>query len=209
MSRSARRRRRKARERPAAVTRRANASPPISRRLVVEMRLIPWLIAIAFCVGAWFGLDYGLGERSLANDSKTWPITAGIVIAAEIDMSAGRYSAHYQPHVTYVYTVNGESYAGHVPRAGGYSFGSETVADYLLAQYPVGSTVSVHYDPDEPSRAVLEPGGDAGWRLFAGAGVVSGIIGVVLLIRTAWDEWLRVTYERAERRQALAAPDSP
>lgn len=206
LSRNVRRRRKKARERPSIVARQVEALPPAPGLFVLKMRLSACLVAVAFFAGAWFGLDYGLGVRNLARDSKTWPIASGVVLTAEVTEDGGRRTT-YKPHVTYAYTVNGASYVGHVVRAG--DSGSRVGAEVLLGQLPSGSIVTVHYDPGEPSRAVLEPGGGELWWLFAGAGAMSGLVGLILLIRTARDEWLRLTYERAERRQALAAPDSP
>lgn len=206
MSRSVRRRRKRARERPRAAVRPVEASPPISKWFVLQMRLYAWLIPVAFCVGAVIGLDYGLSQRSLARDSKTWPITAGVVLTAEVREGGKRYTT-YEPHVTYAYTVDGTRYVGHVLRVG--DIGSTVGAEVVMGQRLVGTTVTVHYNPDDPGQAVLEPGGGELWRFFAGAGAVSGIVGALLLIRTARDEWLRVTYVRAERTRSSPVHDSP
>jgi hypothetical protein len=205
LSRSARRRRKRL-EHSRVAEDRVDASTPIPLGLVLQMRFLAWLVPVAFCTGAWIALAHGLGEQSLAHDSKTWPTTIGAVVSSDVGVTSGRFSTSFEPHVTYTYTVDGRSYVGHIIRAGGFSFGLRESAEFILAQYPRGG-VSVRYDPDDPSRAVLEPGGGGGWWLFAGAGVASGIVGALLLIRTARDEWLRLTYVSAERKRSSAVRD--
>jgi hypothetical protein len=65
--------------------------------------------------------------------------------------------AHYRPHVTYVYQVSGVRHqCDHVelyPEA----HSSEAEARQVVERYPVGSTVTVHHDPDDPNTAALDP----------------------------------------------------
>jgi hypothetical protein len=51
-------------------------------------------------------------------------------------------------------------------RSGGISSTVREDAEAHLARHPVGSSVAVRSDPDDPSRAVLEPGG--GWGALYG-----------------------------------------
>jgi len=88
----------------------------------------------------------------MAKASTAWPAVDGVVTAAE----RKRVALRLQPHVTYSYAVNGVnftanrvSFAGAIPKK---------EIDHVLARYPVGQTVTVHYQPDNPVQAVLEPG---------------------------------------------------
>ena len=53
----------------------------------------------------------------------------------------------------------------------------------LLARYPAGTKVPVHYDPLDPSRAVLETGYSWGSILFLALGLCGAAIFVLVLLR--------------------------
>ena len=64
------------------------------------------------------------------------------------------------PRVRYQYSVNGVEYSGHA-----LSFGrSYSRGDIMQVskKFPVGHTVAVYYDPANPERSVLMPGGNVG-----------------------------------------------
>jgi hypothetical protein len=61
----------------------------------------------------------------------------------------------YYPEVTYEYQVDGTTYTS--SKINVIMFGSDiSYAQGVLNRYPIGSTVDVHYNPDNPSDAVLE-----------------------------------------------------
>ena len=86
--------------------------------------------------------------------------TTGTVVKSEIGttLSGTQGSSIQFPDVTYQYTVNGQTYLNNrvTQQAIRSSFGS--VVQRTLDQYPVGSTVTVHYNVDNPQDAYLEKG---------------------------------------------------
>ncbi len=88
----------------------------------------------------------------MAKASTSWPGVDGVVTAAE----RKRIALRLQPFVTYSYAVNGMnftsnrvSFAAAIPKK---------QIDSVLARYPAGQAVTVHYQPDNPAQAVLELG---------------------------------------------------
>jgi len=88
----------------------------------------------------------------MAEASAAWPTSDGKVI----DSKRGRVALRLQPRVTYSYAVNGANFISNrvsfVPGI------PKKEIDSVLAQYPVDRPVTVHYQPDNPVQAVLEPG---------------------------------------------------
>jgi hypothetical protein len=91
----------------------------------------------------------------------------------------------YAPAIVYDYAVDGGQYVGDAVHAGlsatKTSFRHPRGAEPYIEKYPVGSEVTVAYDPTDPSNAVLEPGqggGQAAIMLAVGLGFF--VIGLCL-----------------------------
>jgi hypothetical protein len=63
----------------------------------------------------------------------------------------------YYPHVTYEYTVNGNTYEGERIMTLPVDSGRNSALG-VVVKYPNGSMVTVHYSPSDPSFAMLETG---------------------------------------------------
>ncbi|MCU0493885.1 MAG: DUF3592 domain-containing protein [Chloroflexaceae bacterium] len=99
--------------------------------------------------------------------ARHWKTTTGQVLQSgiqqttvrvRISTSVGRYrnAIRYIPHVVYHYRVNGAHYQGERLRLGTVVLSSEARdAERTAARYPVGSAVTVYYDPANPTEAVL------------------------------------------------------
>lgn len=85
--------------------------------------------------------------------SEGWPRTVGQIMGAEVIGGGDGGTAH----VSYRYEVKGRGYQGSRVRFGGMRQGW-TAATWDVADYRVGRTVNVAYDPSDPERSVLEPG---------------------------------------------------
>ncbi len=88
--------------------------------------------------------------------SKSWPITEGVV--SDTTRTGERAIL---PLVTYSYQVAGVTYTEStdlaIPGFGSRRYRGQT-ASKVLAEYPPGKTVSVHYDPDNPAISAIRPG---------------------------------------------------
>jgi Protein of unknown function (DUF3592) len=101
--------------------------------------------------------------------SLRWPITAGHITETEIvkevttrdrddDDRRDRETIEYRPEIRYGYQVNGSDYSATNWKWGMTECYSDRAdAEAALAKFPNGQIVTVHYDPDNPSNAVLEP----------------------------------------------------
>ena len=90
-----------------------------------------------------------------ASAAKKWPTTVGTVLMSTLESRLTNNSRHAQyPVVFYSYQAGGRSYEGNRiapgPEVGG------TGAPKRLAAYQTGSQVTVYYNPNNPSYAVLE-----------------------------------------------------
>jgi hypothetical protein len=123
-----------------------------------------------------------LGARA----TSSWPTVEGVVTSSEVRMkedSSG--DARYVPEITYRYTVDGVKRSSDRIAYASRRISSRSDAREIADRYPVGEQVRVHYDPDDPYTAVLEPGASSGAYIAA---VVAGafMLGGVLVIARAF-----------------------
>ena len=110
------------------------------------------LVLGAFCgafllLGLLAAIDT-VGDVHSALAAESWPTVEGQVVLSRRHQGRTRLR-----DFEYRYTVDGTEYASH--RA---AFVRVPYVDPLHAAYPSGSRVTVHYDPGDPARAVIEPG---------------------------------------------------
>ncbi len=86
------------------------------------------------------------------------------------------------PHVAYTYIIDGKEYKGNrisiyesFSYSGSSANAANKAAEKFLSRYPVGSMVTVHYNPKNPSDAILETG-------FDFIGICMTAIGLILMI---------------------------
>ena len=119
-------------------------------------------VALVGGIGAlWSGLAHRKA-RAFVEAAKHWREAPGRVISAQIEERDGgtgssRY-VYYVPRIRYAYVVNGREWEGGRLRFGMPSARSPRGAEAMLAPYPAGAEIKVHYDPDKPEDSVLEPG---------------------------------------------------
>ncbi len=123
-----------------------------------------------------------------ASRSRGWMETGGRVIASNVNTFTDKGTTTYRPIVVYSYSVGTIRYMS--SRIAFHSLASAKRADAANAagRYPVGSTVPVLYDPQDPEQAVLERGSNP-WVLIITGGVCS-----ILAV------WMRMLRARAEKR---------
>ncbi len=125
--------------------------------------------------------------------AKVWLAISGRIIgsrseAREVDahvygsQSKGSTEFRNFAKVSFQYQVNGKTFTGSRFSLR-HDVGNVDVAG-TLARYPVGSAVTVYYDPANPAQSVLErtmPEGSFRFLLWLAAGLVAGVIGLVVI----------------------------
>jgi hypothetical protein len=99
-----------------------------------------------------------------ANASKNWTGLSGTVTSSAVkqvdNVLPSRYSRnyHFQPAITYEYTVKNKTYQQNHVSFPDPSFEDERKAQEFIAQYQPGDSVKVYYDPKDPQRSCLNNG---------------------------------------------------
>lgn len=117
-------------------------------------------------------------RRNLARQCEDWPCANAIILKSEIQQRDCDLAQLFEPRINYRYCVNGVTFTGSNISFELPSF-SASHARQLVAQYQVGATVSVRYNPSNPGIAALErtsPYPAVGVLEFAPAVVGVGIL---------------------------------
>jgi hypothetical protein len=119
-------------------------------------------IVFAFVfVGVWTAVTIGADVmifRGIARQGETaaWPTVQGTVAQSRVKRSRGSEGGSvYSAEITYRYTVGGREYESDRYRFGDISSSSRGRAQRIVDRYPAGGPATVHYNPSDPSEAVL------------------------------------------------------
>ncbi len=111
-----------------------------------------------------------LSDLASALSAARWPTVAGTVITSRVEQrrelapgGGNRTTMVWSPLVEYVYRVGERDYHGARIGFGPAVSGGRTLAESIIARYPASTTVTVHYDPANPSQATLETRVAFGW----------------------------------------------
>jgi hypothetical protein len=103
-------------------------------------------------------LALGLGSAGfwwkdwqLSNEAQHWPRADGIVVTSRLRASAGDELNRKYARIGYTYTIGIHRYQGEVSSPT-WPFAD---AQEIAGQHARGTSVIVHYDPEDPSRSVL------------------------------------------------------
>ena len=137
------------------------------------------LAGIPMVVGAVIIALVLAASMKAKNAAKNWPTAQGMIESAELELqrgsrSGGVPSQYFKPQVRYNYRVGEQTYTGERLDFSSRAYQSEEKANQRLAAYRAGSEVTVHYDPADPSKAVLE-------ATASGNGLVI-VLGVALIL---------------------------
>lgn len=143
------------------------------------------LLAGVVLSGLGFFLGYSLGkplrDQSLA--SVSWPTTEGRITRSELVRTVSDGKAMFTSDVGYTYDLDGRSLEGERVWFGD-GYRSSNVSEFrrVVAEYPVGRQVRVHYDPLAPENSVLEPGATWSGSLLYFAGLGTLALGGILVL---------------------------
>jgi len=114
----------------------------------------------------------------VGRDSVSWPVVDGTVITAKAEsVTEVKVGSGWQVRVNYVYAVGDTTFSGNRLRFSRRLGDSTQVqAEDAMSAYEPGSLIDIHYDPDRPSRSVIEPGPDR----QAWFGLVVGVVLVAI-----------------------------
>jgi hypothetical protein len=141
-----------------------------------------------FVAGGAYLLYLGLRNVWWSWASLSWPAANGTVSESRTeqrtsrDSESGVRSSMHEARLAFTFSAHGRQYLTgrlYFGQAGGSSDSSE--AELLRLRYPPGSPVRIHYNPADPSRAVVKPGFHADVLWLPGAGLVFALSGVMFL----------------------------
>lgn len=135
--------------------------------------VILWLFLVAaVLVTLWGWSIIARSRRTLR-----WPQVDGVIERAD----AASEEDDLLPDILFGYEVEGHAQHSKVVFPSGTMPTPELSATYLK-RYPPGAKVRVHYNPDNPAEATLEPGmGQGDWMVFA-LGVIAIAAAVLFLL---------------------------
>lgn len=118
----------------------------------------------------WAVTDQASDIRQAAQ-SVHWPRVSGTIIASAVG-ACGKHNAYFVAEVHYTYTVQGRQF-----ESGRIAFGPPGCgirrgpAQSIVRQYPIGQTVTVYYDAEQPEQAALQS--DVVTDMWVGLGALS------------------------------------
>jgi len=137
---------------------------------------------IVLLVGLW-NFICGAVEYREAQDTLNFASAQGKIVTSRKYFSQTSSGSGYDSVVKYSYTVGGKEYSGHTV-----SFRTAPTLPRDIAQFPLGTPVTVYYDPSNPAKACLQKGQtgeNIASMVMAGfygvAGVVFLLIGMIVV----------------------------
>ena len=118
--------------------------------------------------------------------SKRWPSVKGRVSSAQFQeaLPSGVFirTARGRAVITYHYELNGQERSGSRVFVGDDGFGSAYEAQRRTRHYYPGVSIDVYYNPQDPSRTVLETGPMAAdlWKFLFSILLVCGGVSVLI-----------------------------
>jgi hypothetical protein len=143
--------------------------------LALAVGVIIWILGLLL-------VFWQIRELHAAAVIQQWPTVEGTVLQARVIGVRA-----FRPNITYVYTVSGVTYRDSTdldqPGFGGRN-NKENAAETIIAAYPTGSRVIVHYNPANPGVSVLRTSPD--WSTFGKIGLGGFLFGLGLFLAASF-----------------------
>jgi hypothetical protein len=114
-----------------------------------------------------------------SSQARSWPIVEGKITDSEVERENAigdiDEEVQFKAVVKYSFIVDGRSYTGERVAFGLGTSNRPADARKIVDRYPAGRTVEIHYNPNDPSDAVLET--DVG-----GFAIITLIVGPIILL---------------------------
>jgi hypothetical protein len=134
--------------------------------------------------------------------SSGWPAAEGVIVWSRVGTGSTRDFAYYEPDVEYCYSVGDQRFRSDRIVYGGVWL-TRWLADRVAEKYPIGRKVSVYYDSDNPSRAVLEPGLSGLCMVLIAIGLTLIALGVTIYVRGRRIDARQLQQQRQRQSQML------
>jgi hypothetical protein len=135
--------------------------------------------ALPLLVGVSFVFVVLRSWKSAQNESD-WARSSGVILATQITNS----HEGYVPRIEYEYTFDGTRFVCGKFRSVIMTSSSRNPSKRVIERYPIGASVTVYVNPNNPADAVLEPSDSETPFIFGAAvGCLFALIGGVVLIR--------------------------
>ena len=153
---------------------------------------VGWGFTLFWCSISFIATVMIAGQLLADLGTGDWPETEGVITSSEVYTSeSSEGGTNYCLDISYEYTVDNVNYTGYRV-----SFSSEDSCDSWSQNadddYPEGKTISVYYDPSDPSESVLETG-FAGVDFFLCCFFIFPLIGLVMLFGVSRSTFNKVT----------------
>ena len=139
--------------------------------------------ALFFVIATYFSYVLWQDRVRIGTASQDWPTAPATFVAGTVKHtgSASRpQAASYKAAIRYTYLVNGTAHFSDDISAVARGFGTRDEAQAFVDAYPKSNLVA-HYNPANPSEAVLEPGVAFAWHLLVLLPVATGAMALFLL----------------------------
>jgi len=135
-----------------------------------------------------------LSADTEAQEALDWPSVPGEILESEISPRLAAGPGSDQTHslsMRYRYLIDGQQLEGTRLHTLPSELLSGDKAREIQARFPVGAQVSVHYDPEDPQRSLLEPGVALDSELVTDteSATITLIVIALLLLVLAWKVW--------------------
>jgi len=119
---------------------------------------------------------WGWKILSVSKKIRQWPVVEGIIKVSELSSAAD----DLLPDIRFEYVVAGETYLQEFVFPDDMDAMPELAKSYYI-KYPVGSKVSVYYNPDDLQEAMLEPNMRGDWMVIS-LGIVVTVASFLALL---------------------------
>ena len=155
-----------------------------------EMRHRSYLRLAFLALVVSLALTFVLFYASYRTDSfmratQSWHSVDGTVIETEVVEKRLNDEINYSPRIVYRFSVDGKIYKN--DRVGLFEpiYSFKIDAENALKSYPVGQTITVYYDPEQPGESLLDRSNTNIWRIFLYLVLLSDIIALIVFARFA------------------------
>jgi hypothetical protein len=131
-----------------------------NRLLILFLVVSVLVLVIGGAIGSYLSFQY----VSAAMQSLEWQRTDGRVLVTSIEVQRNHSArslnavnrANYVPEITYLYTVDGETYEGsRIAFNELHSYDTRDQAQAIIDDFERQPSLDVYYDPDDPGNTVL------------------------------------------------------